>query len=166
MSGATFETFAAGLAGALDAFSASVVLTGQATGLAGVGAITGTLITPSNVGLCSTALAGSGLEGVIAPNLAILLSNVISTAFTRPYTGTSPTIASGVDNTLVSFSDTALLNQLLLVYWGVRPLTSGLASATAMAVQYMLTFSVGVGTVTGTPSFPPTTLVGVTTSRI
>jgi len=150
---------------------ANLALTGTATGTSGVGAVVPAMtrvVVPPNVGVLLGALQGASLRGPLGTALATSVALGISQAFATAgqYSGPSPTVGTGADVAKVTTVNegalVAVLQGTLSGLMGAGPMSQSLALGLAKGITMMLLQGTGFGTVVGSPTVPPTPLVGVT----
>ncbi len=144
---------------------ANVRLQGVTTGLAGAGAVLGSVIIPPNPALASAIIASSGLVGPTAPLLATALGVGIPTAFlSAQYSGGSVGVSAGSDLSKITFANTATLIPLLTAFLAGSS-SPIVANAIASVVSGILLTGTGVGVVA--PVAPaPGPGAGISTSFI
>lgn len=167
LSGPTLPGFAQALGTALEAWSHTWVIQGQAVGSGVAGNVTGTLtLAPSPVSYAAVPL---GLTGSLASQLAIVTNLGVSAGVTGVvYRGVSPTVGTGIDVSRV-VGDPSILASLLMsafvAAWGSEGMTASLtASWLAPAIASHLALALGAGVVGG--SVTPTPSAGLTLSRV
>ena len=166
-SGPILPGFAAALGTALEAWSHTWVVTGQAAGSGVAGTVRGALTLVPNPAAYST--VPLGLTGPVATQLSILTNLGVAAGVTGTiYQGVCPTVGSGVEASRVTASPDLLVGLLvpaLISAWGQEGATAGLiASWLAPAITLHLRGAVGVGVVVGSVS--PTPTAGVSLSRV
>lgn len=165
--GVNFDRLALGIGSGVASWAVgqpqNLALTGTATGLLGTGTIpapTTRLTVPPNSGILQAALVGAGVNGVLVPSLALVVSLGISQAFSTSgqYTGSSGTVGSGADVSLITVSNAAslvgILNGTLAAAVGTGPSSALLAAGLGNGIASLLLQGTGVGAVVGVPVFP------------
>lgn len=167
LSGFTLPGYAQALGTALEAWSHTWVIQGQAVGSGVGGTVTGTLtLAPSPV---SYAAVPVGLTGSLASQLATVTNLGVSAGVTGAiYRGVSPSVGSGADVSRVVGDPSILASFLMPAFvaaWGQEGVTANLvASWLAPAIALHLGLALGAGVVVGPVT--PTPSAGLTLSRV
>ena len=177
--GSHYDRLALALSTALSTWGvgnpANLALVGSATGTSGIGAVVPAMtkiIVPPNVGVVLGALQGAGLRGSLGTALATTVALGVSQAFTTAaqYAGPSPMVGAGADVSKIAVVNegtllTALQGTLSGIV-GAGPMSQSLAAGLASGITKLLLQGTGAGTVVGSPTVPPTPLVGVTPQSV
>jgi hypothetical protein len=152
----------------------NLALTGAAAGTVGTGAInpvTTSISVPNDQFAVRSGLEATGITGPISGSLAQVVAAAISTVFAAfgQYSGTSPSVATGQDVSLITTANsgtltTALQSALTGTMGGSGPLMPTLASGLAIGIASQLLGASGTGTVTGVAG--PSPASGLTNSVV
>ena len=177
--GLNFDRLALGTAQGVVQWGVSqpqnLLLGGAASGPPGNGVInpfTTRLFVPPAVGVLTAALAGAGMVGPLAQPLATAITTGITTAIitAAQYLGTAVGVSNGADVTKVVLANPASLIGIFMMTLratlGSGPALNQMAVGLGNGIAGLFMLGVGAGVVTGMPSPPATSGVGVTTSVV
>jgi len=175
--GPNFNTLALGISQAIVQWGISqpqnLSLRGVAVGTLGSGIIsapTTRIIVPPNPGIMTSSLKGAGVLGPVGSNLAIVVSNAISFAFSSSgqYSGVSSSVGTGSDTSKVVVANATslvgILKNSLTSTMGAGPTIGMLSVGLGNGIAMLILQGTGVGAVTGVSS--PFASSGVTTSVV
>lgn len=142
---------------------ANFALTGVTTGVVGTGQVVGKVTVPPNPGAVVGSLASAGVIGqtasILGRGVAVGIATAVSSS--AQYQGPSVGVAIGSDVAAVAVSNGpslvgSLSSALISFYGGSGPSLAVIAQGLGTGIALMLSSSVGVGVVTGTPvSYTP-----------